>query len=154
MYCYYVHMQTQVKNEATKKPHNDSASVDNDSSYLQRMINDHELKTIDEKDYFRDIVSIQAEAKCCNTGYYLVQHSAEQNKYFLTINWKGKGMHFLIREIYDVSLVNMPLFPQKHLSIFLIMHVCFIVLLICMYRQGVSCIGGVYMVELSIITCM
>ena len=146
-------MQTQVKHEATKKPHNDSASVDNDSlvsrsgdipiarqiaetpvSYQPRMIN--ELKTIDEKDYFRDIDSTQAEAKCCNTGYYLVRHSAEQNKYLLTVNWKGKGIHFPIQEFSDVSLVNMLLFPQKHLSIFLIMHVCFIVLLM---QVGVSC---------------
>ena len=70
-----------------------------------------ESSTIDEKDYFGNIDSSQAEVKCRNTGYYLVRRSAEQNKYFLTVNWKGKGIHILIHEIHNV---NVPI-PCMHM---------------------------------------
>ena len=56
--------------------------------------------------------NFQAEAKCCNTGYYLVRRSAEQKKHFLTINWKGEHINIPIHEISSVSLVTVhaPLF--------------------------------------------
>ena len=77
------------------------------AEFLLPYLFQHGGLTIDENDYFGDIDSLQAEAKCCNTGYYLVRHSAEQNNYFLTINWKGKGIHIPIQKMFNVSLVSM-----------------------------------------------
>ena len=76
------------------------------AEFLLPYLFQHGGLTIDENDYFGDIDSLQAEAKCCNTGYYLVRRSAEQNNYFLTVNWKGKGIHIPIQKMFNVSLVS------------------------------------------------